>query len=73
MSDNEKVVARFNDKRLLKGYVKNFTGDSVTVIIEEADTGKEHAVPIEDLKAIFFVRTFEGSNRLLKKYFKVSS
>src|SRR3989337_1541551 len=67
MSDNEKVVARFNDKRLLKGYVGKFTGDSATVIIKEADTGKEHAVPIEDLKAIFYVRTFEGSKEYKEK------
>ena len=61
MSDNEKVVARFNDKRLLKGYVGKFTGDSATVIIKEADTGRENVVPIEDLKAIFYVKKFEGS------------
>lgn len=67
MSDNEKIVARFNDKRLLKGYVKKFTGDSAIVIIEEADTGKEHAVPIDDLKAIFYVKTFEGSKEYKEK------
>jgi hypothetical protein len=67
MSDNERVVARFNDKRLLKGYMKIFSGDSAIVIIEEADTGKEHAVPIEDLKAIFYVKTFEGSKEYKEK------
>ncbi len=67
MSDNEKIVARFNDKSLLKGYVNKFTGDSATVIIKEADTGKEHVVPMEDLKAIFYVKTFEGSKEYKEK------
>ncbi len=67
MGDKEKIVARFNDKRLLKGYVKKFTGDSAIVIIEEADTGKEHAVPIDDLKAIFYIKTFEGSKKYKEK------
>src|SRR4030067_140422 len=67
MGDKEKIVARFNDKRLLKGYIKKFTGDSAVVIIEEADTGKEHAVPIDDLKAIFYVKTFEGSKEYKEK------
>ena len=67
MGDKEKIVARFNDKRLLKGYIKKFTGDSAIVIIEEADTGKEHAVPIDDLKAIFYVKTFEGSKEYKEK------
>ena len=67
MSDKEKIVARFNDKRLLKGYVQKFAGDSAIVIIEEADTGKEHAVPIDDLKAIFYVKTFEGSKEYKEK------
>lgn len=67
MGDQEKVVARFSDKRLLKGYVKGFTGDSAVVVIEEAATGKEHAVPVEDLKALFYVRTFEGSKEYEEK------
>jgi hypothetical protein len=63
MRDNvEKVVIRFNSGKVLKGYVRDFRTDSSVVILEEAETNIEHRISIIELKAIFFVKTFEGDS-----------
>lgn len=58
----EKVVVRFNSGKVLKGYVRNFRTDLSVVILEEVGTNIEHRIPINELKAIFFVKTFEGDS-----------
>jgi hypothetical protein len=63
MEQIEKVVLRFKSGKILKGYVLDFTAYSDVVIIQEAETRKEHGISIEELKAIFFVRTFEGDSK----------
>lgn len=55
----ERVVARFLDGRLLKGYVIDFSPHDKRVMIEDLSSNR-HSVDLEELKAIFFVRTFEG-------------
>jgi len=55
----EKVVLRFMDGSTLKGYVENFTPFDDIVEIKKI-TGEKEVVPIDRLKAIFFVKTFEG-------------
>ena len=62
MEQIEKVVLRFKSGKLLKGYILDFTAYSDVVIIQEAETLKEHGISIEELKAIFFVKTFEGNS-----------
>ncbi len=63
MEDNvEKVVVRFNSGKVLKGYVRDFRADSSVAILEEVGTNIEHKIPIIELKAIFFVKTFEGDS-----------
>jgi small nuclear ribonucleoprotein (snRNP)-like protein len=59
---SEKIVARFNDGRILKGYLKDFSVNKDVVILHEAEKKKKHTIPIEDLKALFFVKTFEGDS-----------
>jgi hypothetical protein len=67
------VAARFNNGKVLKGYVKDFTADSEMVFLDELDSGMNHIIPINELKALFFVRTFEGdSEHRDKKAFGVS-
>lgn len=61
MRDDSKVVARYNDGQLLKGYIRDFTGDGDTVVVEEAATGKGRTVYLDELKALFYVKSFEGS------------
>lgn len=60
MKDTDKAVLRFNDGRLMKGYLESFSADQPVVKIQAAETGKEISVNINELKAIFFVRSFEG-------------
>ncbi len=55
----EKVVLRFIDGSTLKGYMENFAPSDGLVEIKKL-SGEREVVPIDRLKAIFFVRTFEG-------------
>jgi hypothetical protein len=57
--DRQKVVLRFVDGKILKGYIEHFSpsDDNISVV---DDSSKNHLVRVNDLKAIFFVRTFEG-------------
>ena len=61
MHDDMKVVARYNDGQLVKGYVRDFTGDGDSVVVEEAATGNGLTVQLDELKALFYVKSFEGS------------
>jgi hypothetical protein len=73
MGAEQRVAARFNNGKVMKGFVKDFTSDSEMVFLEDAESGSNHIIPINDLKALFFVRTFEGdSERRDKKAFGVS-
>ena len=58
-----KVVARYADGRVRKGTTLNFSPDRRTFLLHPADgaTPDQHeAVLLADLKALFFVRTFDG-------------
>ena len=67
MEKIEKVVIRHIDGKMLKGYVRDFASDSSGVILEEAGSRKEQKIPISEVKAIFFVRTFEGDSEYREK------
>ena len=62
MGTEERVVARFIDGRVLKGYVRKFSTESDIVDISEAGSGKEHRISTVDLKALFFIKSFEGDS-----------
>lgn len=67
--DREKVVIRYLDGRIVKGHVLGFSPSDKEIIIEDLSSEKR-SVNIEDLKAVFFVRTFEGDrNRVETKSF----
>ena len=70
MEHVQKVVLRFNTGKLLKGYIGDFTAYTDIVIIQDSANDEEHKIPIIELKAIFFVKTFEGdrSRRDKKRY-----
>lgn len=67
MGTEERVAARFNNGKVLKGYVKDFTADSEMVFLDEVGSGMHHIIPINELKALFFVRTFEGDREYRDK------
>ena len=58
-----KIIARFQDGRMTKGYSQDFFPNKPTFRIYENSTGiagEPVEVKVSDLKAIFFVKTFEG-------------
>ena len=58
-----RVVVRYNDGRLMKGYSREFTAaaGALTVLPEpDAPPQARISVPLGHLKAVFFVRDFEG-------------
>jgi hypothetical protein len=67
MGKREKSVMRFRDSRMLKGYVKEFSPDREDVLFEEAETGGVHTLKIDDMKAVFFVKSFEGDHEYKEK------
>ena len=61
--DSAKVVVRYSDGRILKGYTQNFSPNKATFHIrphrvEVPDQLQQ--VSINDLKGVFFVRDFTG-------------
>lgn len=67
MSDDDKVVLRFDNGTLLKGYIKEFSQGSHHVLFEEIGGDSYRNIPVQELKAIFFVRTFEGDSEYREK------
>jgi len=58
-----KVVVRYRDGRMLKGYTHDFhpMKDTFHVVSEvSGDKGTAYDVDIGDLKAVFFVETYDG-------------
>jgi hypothetical protein len=60
MGERDRSVMRFRDGSMVKDYVKDFSPDNEDVVVDEAGTGKEHRVRLDDMKAVFFVKSFEG-------------
>ena len=63
----EKAVLRFKDGRLLKGYLKRFSPRLAKLVLHEEGTDETHTVQMNDLKAVFFVRTFTGDRAYREK------
>jgi hypothetical protein len=55
-----KIVARYNDNRVVKGYTNNFFPNKVFFHLESIN-GDSHRIEMEDLKAVFFTKDFEGN------------
>ncbi|UCG77690.1 MAG: hypothetical protein JSV21_08935 [Nitrospirota bacterium] len=64
---SEKVVIRYPDGKILKGHVVHFSETDEDIKIKEDDTNKEMTIPVADLKAVFFVRSFEGKRTYSEK------
>ena len=57
--ENQKVILRFVDGKLLKGFIKDLKISEEYLYIED-ESNHQHKVRLKELKAIFFVRKFEG-------------
>jgi len=55
-----KIVARFRDGRALKGVAMDLDPAKPVFHLRPAEGGKAIEVGLDDLKAIFFVRSFDG-------------
>lgn len=58
-----KIVARFRDGRVRKGYTENFFPDKPKFHLRPESTalpGDAEEISLADLKAVFFVRDFSG-------------
>jgi len=64
---NEKVVLRFLDGTILRGHIRAFSEMSDELIMQELDSDVVRSVKNNVLKAIFFVRTFEGNRQYCEK------
>ncbi len=67
METEERVVARLVDGNVVKGYVKKFDPESDVVNINETGSGKVYRIPLIDLKALFFIKSFEGDSEYREK------
>ena len=63
-TQRNRVVVRFNDGRLLKGYTHDFLPEKDLFHLSEdtaSEAGGIHEIKVPDLKAVFFVKTFSGN------------
>jgi small nuclear ribonucleoprotein (snRNP)-like protein len=67
MNKREKVVLRLSDGSALKGYLNGFSPRADEVELVDAVTSETHRVDVAKMKAIFFVRSFEGDPRYREK------
>jgi len=64
---DDKVVIRYIDGKTIKGYMANFSEKSDNISIREIDSDKAIQVSVDSMKAIFFVRSFEGKRSYNEK------
>ena len=62
-----KVVVKFKDKKMLKGTTSDFFPNKNQFHLEVAG-GEILDIKVEDLKAIFFVKDFDGNKDRQKSY-----
>lgn len=55
-----KLVVRYADGRVLKGYSADFDPDAASFHLVSADGDEDTEICLKELKAVFFVRSFEG-------------
>lgn len=62
-----KVIIRFKDGTLIKGNTRDFSPNKTRFHINRLD-GKIEEINLDDLKAVFFVKDFEGNKDYREKY-----
>jgi len=63
MGDATRVVARFSDGKVLKGTTQDFFPNRPSFHLLPADGSAAIEIRCKQLKALFFVKTFEGDRR----------
>ncbi len=67
MKEGEKAVLRFLDGTILKGYLDAFSEDAAEITVQALGATTKTTVMADQLKAIFFVKTFEGDRHYSEK------
>ncbi len=67
MAEPEKAVLRFLDGTVLKGYLESFSPAKAEVTLRDEMTDTVKTAALDDLKAIFFVREFDGNRTYQEK------
>jgi small nuclear ribonucleoprotein (snRNP)-like protein len=67
MNKRERVVLRLSNGNVLKGYLNGFSPKADEVVLSDAATSETHRVAVAGMKAIFFVRSFEGDRKHREK------
>lgn len=60
----ERIVARYVDGRVSKGFSHDFVPTREWFHLADRETREAHVVQLADLKAIFFVKSFDSDGRL---------
>jgi hypothetical protein len=63
----EKIIAKYKDGSVLKGSSNDFAPDKKHFHFKPLD-GKTVLIDMEDLKALFFVKTFQGNKDRKPRY-----
>lgn len=61
MREPQKVILHYLDKTLLPGHARFFFRDQQRIDVTDLD-GRLHTVDLDRLKAVFFVKDFEGDS-----------
>jgi hypothetical protein len=62
-----KIVIRYTDGKVLKGTTEDFSPNKDVFHIRDVYDGKYQEIIIRDLKAVFFVKDFEGNPKYQEK------
>jgi hypothetical protein len=57
-----KIVIRFADGKIMKGTTEDFFPNKEIFHLNNKENGEYHEIKVRDLKAVFFVKSFEGSS-----------
>jgi hypothetical protein len=64
--DDQKVVLRFLDGRIIRGYIGDFSPTNNHISIVDERLNKQD-VQLNELKAVFYVKSFEGNKHYYDK------
>lgn len=62
MENSQKVVIRYADGSVVKGLLGSFSERDESIVLREEGTDQEKSCVLSHLKAIFFVKSFEGNS-----------
>jgi hypothetical protein len=65
-AENQKVILRFIDGKMLKGYIRDLKIAEDYLYLED-ESNHQLKVRLKELKAIFYVRKFEGERGHMEK------